>query len=80
MKELVDAQKEFIGIMERERNGFTPIPEEDYKRINQTFSKIPRYQKKVVELTKRMNAVSQKVFKMKTKARELLELQKSENR
>mmetsp|Transcript_14896 Transcript_14896/g.30195 ORF Transcript_14896/g.30195 Transcript_14896/m.30195 type:complete len:110 (+) Transcript_14896:751-1080(+) len=76
-RELAEAQQAFISLIVNEKDQFTPIKPSDFERISKTFAKIPRYQKKVLALSRRMKLVSQRVFKLKIRARELLEAQKA---
>eukprot|EP00465_Bigelowiella_longifila_P014638 CAMPEP_0185254566 /NCGR_PEP_ID=MMETSP1359-20130426/3416_1 /TAXON_ID=552665 /ORGANISM="Bigelowiella longifila, Strain CCMP242" /LENGTH=107 /DNA_ID=CAMNT_0027837725 /DNA_START=105 /DNA_END=428 /DNA_ORIENTATION=- len=52
------------------------IRSSELKRVATAMALVPRYQKKTIELSKRMKALSQRIFKMKQRARELLEMQR----
>mmetsp|Transcript_14289 Transcript_14289/g.34827 ORF Transcript_14289/g.34827 Transcript_14289/m.34827 type:complete len:112 (+) Transcript_14289:218-553(+) len=76
ISELDESQRNFAEQIQKENEQFMPFKLDDHKRIAKAFSKVPRYHKKVVDLSKRMRTVSQKILKMKQKARELLECEK----
>ena len=78
--ELVESQEVFLEKIAAENRSFAPMNGKDHQRIRLVFNRVPSYQKKAQDLSKRMKVLSQRVFKMKIKARELLQQKAAEEK